>query len=715
MTDRLQWVEGQLWSGRYGDVYFPRERGVEQARHVFLDGNRLAERFAALAPHEHFTIGETGFGSGLNFLCAWNLFVRTAPPDARLHVLSTELHPFEADEFAEALSPWTELAPLASELCAQLVSLPPAWHRCVFADGRVTLTLLVGDARETLREADAAVDAWFLDGFSPARNPDIWSDAVIAQVARLSRPGSTCSTWSVAGDVRRRLRAAGFIVKRAPGFGTKRSMLRGEFAGGVGTDASATIAAVSIDPVIDPVIDSVIDPVIVPGTIAFDAAGTRPARAATASARHVAPWLQRPPARRDSRTAIVIGGGLAGTSAAASLAARGLRVTLVDRHAALAAEASGNAQGVLYIKPSPHGTALTALSLAGVSFALRELVRRLPADGTAWSQCGVVVLAHDSAEADRHAQLAALGWPSSFVRAVDAGAAAHLAGIALPSGGLFYPAAGWVHPPALCASLAHDPRIDLRLGWTVDTLTRDAADGWTVTNTTRDTLHADVVVVASALDTTRLPALAHLPLKPIRGQITMVPATEASTRLATVLCGESYVAPARNGRHCLGATFDVGDAATDLRAADDVANLDALRALAPALSDAIGTSAGDDTPRARPADDNRTRSSRAAVRVVTPDYLPIAGAALDADRFRERFAALARDATTRFDEPAPWLPGLFVSTGHGSRGLVTAPIAGELIAALVTGEPLPLPTNVVQALATGRFLARDLKRRQSAR
>ena len=186
MTDRLQWVEGQLWSGRYGDVYFPRERGVEQARHVFLDGNRLAERFAALAPHEHFTIGETGFGSGLNFLCACDLFVRTAPPDARLHVLSTELHPFEADEFAEALSPWTELAPLASELCAQLVSLPPAWHRCVLADGRVTLTLLVGDARETLREADATVDAWFLDGFSPARNPDIWSDAVIAQVARLS-------------------------------------------------------------------------------------------------------------------------------------------------------------------------------------------------------------------------------------------------------------------------------------------------------------------------------------------------------------------------------------------------------------------------------------------------------------------------------------------------------------------------------------------------
>jgi tRNA 5-methylaminomethyl-2-thiouridine biosynthesis bifunctional protein len=95
---------------------------------------------------------------------------------------------------------------------------------------------------------------------------------------------------------------------------------------------------------------------------------------------------------------------------------------------------------------------------------------------------------------------------------------------------------------------------------------------------------------------------------------------------------------------------------------------------------------------------------------VTPDYLPIVGTVADADLFRERFAALARDATTAFDIEAPWLDGLLVSTGHGSRGLVTAPIAGELIASLVTGEPLPLPDRVVQALGAARFLARALKR-----
>lgn len=924
MTARLQWVDGQLWSERYGDVYYPRERGVDQARHVFLGGNDLAARFAALPPDGQFTIGETGFGTGLNFLCAWDLFARTAPPGARLDVLGAELHPFEADDLAAALAPWTELAPLAADLVAQLGALPPGWHRCVFADGRVTLTLLVGDARETLREADAIVDAWFLDGFSPPRNPDLWSDALFAEVARSSRPGTTCATWSVAGDVRRGLKAAGFTVKRAPGFGTKRSMLRGRFsdatppastgtstsrvrtpvapgtapdAGAAGTraasrdiattdsgaqhptaiDAGAGRGATSTHPgavlpdamaasapatsamPVGPTTADVTAKVfaIAAGAAQTSAAAVTMHRSAGTSgpprnasstatparyrtpARDPAPWLRRPPALPHARTAVVIGGGLAGTSAAASLAARGLDVTLVERHATLAAEASGNPQGVLYIKPSAHGTALTALSLAGVSYTLRELARRLPADGTAWSRCGILVLAHDAAEADRHAQLAALGWPTSFLRAVDADTATAIAGVALAVRGLHYPTAGWAHPPALCAALADHPRIALRTNWTVRTLERDASDRWTVTSNAGEALHAEVVVVASALDAARLPALAHLPLKPIRGQITTVRATDASARLATVLCGESYVAPARDGRHCLGATFQVGDAGTDLRAADDRANLDALRALAPAFADALdaaairtpdhtpdhapdhttldapgnapdrppGGSAPDPAPAdlaryaldrhrtpdrrvavaamrvaadtsARtaaaldaaatidpdagtdahaevaaavvPADDIRTSpddradadvrtdadvrpdtgtastlahatttktdvAGRAAVRVVTPDYLPIVGAAVDADLFRERFAALARDATTPFDADAPWLPGLFVSTGHGSRGLVTAPIAGELIAALVTGEPLPLPTSVMRALSTARFLARELKRRQSAR
>lgn len=651
MSEEIDWHDGQPWSRRYGDVYFSREGGLAQARHVFLAGNRLSERFAALGPNGHFTIAETGFGTGLSFLAAWQLFEQVAPTSAQLHFLSTERHPLDAAQLAAAAALWPELTDRATALCAQMVALPPGWHRCIFAGGRVRLTLLVGDACDTLGDVTASVDAWFLDGFTPVRNPDMWSDALLAHVARLSRPGTTCATWASSGGVRRSLTAAGFAVSRAPGFGTKWEMLRGEY-----TRVTASPAC--------------------------------------------APWLRRPPPMPDARDAIVIGGGLAGAAAAASLAARGLDVTLLDRRPALAAEASGNAQGVLYIKPSAHGTALTDLSLSGLAFTRRELERRLPADGRAWSDCGVLALAQDVAEAERQAALAALGWPAAFVRAVGAAEASALAGVALPSSGLFYGTAGWAHPPAVCAALADHPRIATRFDAEVSGLHRAADGRWRVAMADGTMLEAAVVVVAGGFDTARLPPLAHLPLKAIRGQITGVVATPDSNRLATVLCGESYVAPARDGRHWLGATFDIGDTDTRQRPDDDLANLDALRVLAPALASALGTRASGVAQH----------ESRAGIRCVTPDYLPIVGTVADADLFRDRFAALARDATTTFDTDAPWLDGLLVSTGHGSRGLVTAPIAGELVASLIAGEPLPLPDRVVQALGAARFLARALKR-----
>jgi tRNA 5-methylaminomethyl-2-thiouridine biosynthesis bifunctional protein len=441
---------------------------------------------------------------------------------------------------------------------------------------------------------------------------------------------------------------------------------------------------------------------------------TSSARAQRASARHVAPWLQRPPARRDSRTAIVIGGGLAGTSAAASLAARGLRVTLVDRHPALAAEASGNAQGVLYIKPSPHGTALTALSLAGVSFALRELVRRLPADGTAWSQCGVVVLAHDIAEADRHAQLAALGWPRRSC-APSTRAPPRTSPVSR-----CHPADSSTQPRAGCIR-----RRSARRSRTTRASTCASAGPSTRSPATPPMAGPSRTPRATRCTPTSSWSLRRSTPRDSRPR---APAAQADPRTDHDGPGDGGLHPARDGalrRKLRGA----GAQRTPLSRRD-------LRRRRRRDGPPRGRRhrqprrAACPRPGAGRCDRNlrwRRHTARASGRRQPdpqqprgspgrdPDYLPIAGAALDADRFRERFAALARDATTRFDEPAPWLPGLFVSTGHGSRGLVTAPIAGELIAALVTGEPLPLPTNVVQALATGRFLARDLKRRQSAR
>ena len=226
----LDWQDGQPYSRLYGDVYFSRESGLEETRYVFLTQNRLRERWSSLA-NDNFTIAETGFGTGLNFLCAWQLWNQTAPEHARLHFVSTEKYPLSHDEICQALALWPQLAGLSGQLLAQYHFMAPGWHTLVFGNERITLTLLIGDARDTLPQLKAHVDAWFLDGFAPAKNPELWGPPLFDSMARLSHAQTTFATFTSAGEVRRGLQAAGFEVRKVAGFGSKREMLTGQFGG----------------------------------------------------------------------------------------------------------------------------------------------------------------------------------------------------------------------------------------------------------------------------------------------------------------------------------------------------------------------------------------------------------------------------------------------------------------------------------------------------
>jgi len=638
----------------FGDVYFSRDSGIAEARHVFLGGNDLRRRWTALAARGAFVVGETGFGTGLNFACAWQLWDEVAPPAARLSYLSVERYPLPAADVARTLGLWPELGAYRAALLAQWQDFAPGWHRLVLGAGRVLLTLVVGDVREVLSRVEAAVEAWFLDGFAPAKNPEMWHPGVLAETARLSRPGATCATYTVAGEVRRGLEAAGFAVEKTAGFGRKREMLRGTLVG-------------------------------------------------PSPARWRAPWFARPPATTDRR-AVVVGAGLAGTATAASLAARGWSVTLVDRQSAIAAEASGNPLGVLYARLSPHGTALSELVASGLQYTCRRLGTFALDPAADFDRCGVLQIAHDDEEARRHARLAALGWPATLLSRLDRAEASARAGIDLPAGGLLFPAAGWVHPPALCRALATHPGVRLVLGREAVQL-RPAADGWVVSDVGGAIATAPIVVLAGAGGSTAFTQARHLPMRSIRGQLSLVPATPASRALQTVLCGDGYVAPAYHGQHSIGATHRFRDASTALTAAEHRENLDKLARLAPALYAAVG---GD---RLEPAQ----LPGRAALRWSAPDYLPIVGPLVDATAFASAYAPLARDATLEVDAPSPWLAGLHVNTAHGSRGLVTAPLAGEMLAAALEDEPAPLPRAVMEAAHPSRFLLRALIRRETPR
>lgn len=646
----LNWDEqGQPLCAQFGDVYFSNENGLEETRYVFLSNNQLPERFAALAASEQLVIGETGFGTGLNFLCAWQLFEQQATSGARLHFVSVEKYPLSRADLQRALALWPELAPFAAQLLAQYVALHPGFQRLVFADGRIVLTLLIGDALELFGQLDAQVDAWFLDGFAPAKNPDMWTPELFAELARLSTASTTLGTFTSTGYVRRRLNDAGFKMKRVPGLGKKWEVLKGGFIGTADTTEK--------------------------------------------------PWFARPPQPAGPRTAIVIGAGLAGCATATSLAQRGWQVCLLERHAAIAQEASGNPQGVLYLKLSAHHTTLSRLIVSGYGHS-RRLLEQLH-KGTDWDNCGVLQLAFDAKEAQRQAQLAT-AFPADLLCTLDKTAAEEKAGITLPAGGLFYPEAGWVHPPALCALLSQHPNIRLQLHQEALELRR-GGDSWQAWNGEQLLASAAVVILASAAEIKGFSQSAGLPLKRIRGQISRLPATTASRALSTVVCAEGYVAPVRQDEHTLGASFDFNSDDLTLNSADHASNLQLLEEISPELAHALNAAALDP----------EQLQGRAAFRCTSPDYLPIVGPLADTAAFAEAYTVLGKDARQVPDTPCPWLDGLYINSGHGSRGLITAPLSGELIAAWLNNEPLPVPVDVAQACHPNRFALRALIRNKS--
>lgn len=224
---QLQWEQDTPIAEHYGDSYFTRHQGPAETFYVFIEGNRLIERFQQLPNNGFFVVGETGFGTGLNFLATAAAFLRHAPPKARLHFISTEKHPLRLEDIRKAQAFWPELAELAAELQAHYPEPTAGFHRRWLANHRIALTLIYADVEEGLAQFHGHVDAWFLDGFAPAKNPDMWQQSLFDLLAAHSAVGATLATFTAAGFVRRGLIDAGFAMQKRKGFGAKRDMLIG--------------------------------------------------------------------------------------------------------------------------------------------------------------------------------------------------------------------------------------------------------------------------------------------------------------------------------------------------------------------------------------------------------------------------------------------------------------------------------------------------------
>lgn len=671
---RLAWREGAPYSESFADIYYHPAAGRREVEHVFIAGNRLRERWAAGACGD-FAVGETGFGTGLNFLVAAELWLaRTAAP-AVLHYLSVEKHPLLHADLAQVLARRGDHSALATELLAAWPPPLPGSHRLSLAGGRIQLTLLFGDAAEQFAAARCAqqpgfeahasrgIDAWFLDGFAPARNPGMWTAELFAQLAALSRPGTSFATFTAAGAVRRGLAAAGFAVERAAGHGAKREMLRGQFAGQIAADAESAAG---------------------PATGRHNRHGETPWDLG-------AGWHRGAP-----KIAAVVGAGIAGCTSARALAERGWQVRVFDREG-IAAAASGNPQGIVYPRLAAADSAFSRINLAALLYA-RHFYRPHWNAGRG-GDGGVLMLPGTPAEAAQLRQLAA-GFPDEVARLLEGEALTAVAGIELDARcGLLLPGLGWLQPAAVCRALLEHPGIEFApaaiTGWT------RTPDGWQLhAGDRRQPEIFPVVVLATAADLCRFEAAAHLPLRTLQGQISTLPATAASARLRLPVCGDGYLAPALDGRHSLGATYRPDATALDVDAAGHCDNLGKIRTTDAALAAALGQP------------DPNALDGRAGLRCVTPDYLPLVGPAPQLEEFLEALAPLRRDARTALPRTGRHWPGLYLNAGHGSRGLAYAPLCAALLADLIEGRPRPLARDLVRALSPARFLVRDLQRRR---
>jgi tRNA 5-methylaminomethyl-2-thiouridine biosynthesis bifunctional protein len=622
----LAYAHGVPFSSTFDDVYHSADGGLAQARHVFLGGNGLPQRWRA---QRRFVILETGFGLGLNFLATWAAWRDDAARPAQLHYVAVEKHPFCTADLAQLHAQWPELASLSAELLAAWPPLVPGFHRLLLDGGNVVLTLVFGDITDCLPQIDAAADAFYLDGFAPPKNPDMWSPAVLIRLGRLAAPHATLATWSISAAVRKALAQAGFICERLPGFGRKPEMLGGRFA----------------------------------------------------------PRWQ-PPLRHTAgaREAIVIGAGIAGSAACERLAARGWQLTLIERHAQPAQEASGNLAGIVMPLLSRDDNLPSRLARAAYLFTL-QWWRQVGGIGNAFAgeACGVLQLATDATQASmQRAVIDECGYPPEFARWLDAAAVAHMTGNDAAHGGWLFPQGGWVTPASLCDALLHacGERLQRRFAHDAASVQR-IGERWQVRDAAGAVIaEAPVLIVANGTNATLLPQTQDLPLSAIRGQVSHLPAS-ALPAIPLVLCGDGYLTRPVHGMCCVGASYDFDDDPL-LRQDSHDAN---LARLAQILPQAGGV-------------DAMPLVGRVGFRCAAPDRLPLAGALPD---------STARIAGSRLRDVAR-LPDMYGLLGYGSRGLIWAAFCAELLASQLEGEPLPVESMLAAALDPARFALKSHRR-----
>ena len=642
-------------SDKFDDVYFSNQDGLAETHYVFLEGNQLWERWVNYQ-EAHFVIAETGFGTGLNFFAVTTLFreFRQKHPDSplkRLYFISFEKYPLLLDALQQAHLAYPQFSHLAQHLQQHWLNPIQGCYRFHFDE--TTLDLWFGDVAENLPQLgdymNSKIDAWFLDGFAPSKNPDMWNEQLYQQMFRFTKLQGTFATFTAASAVRKGLENAGFNIKKRKGFGKKRECLSGQK-----TQEKLTALSTS--------------------------------------------WFHSQPANLKEQDIAIIGGGVASLCTAISLVKRGAKITIYCEDEQTALNASGNKQGAFYPQLSDDNERNIRFYIHAFAYGHQFLQWAIQQQiEFEYEFCGVALCAYNEKAESKLNKIAKLNLPSDLYQSLNQTELSEKVGLPLPFGGAFIPQGAWLAPRQLVQhafAFLEKKGVQIKTSQKITALSQ-TENGWQITTAENETFCHEVVVLANGHKLTEFEQTQKLPLYPVRGQVSQIPTSEKLLKLKTVLCYDGYLTPVDQAKtsHCIGASHVRDNATREFSLTEQQENQQKIQQNIPEeWTKEVDTSGN---------------LARIGVRCSVRDLTPIIGAvphfSAQQTQYQNLFNLRRRKQPI---EQAENYPNLYLIGALGSRGLTSAPFLGETLASLIYGEPLPMSEDLIHNLMPNRSWVR---------
>ena len=642
-------------SDKFDDVYFSNQDGLAETHYVFLEGNQLWERWVNYQ-EAYFVIAETGFGTGLNFFAVTSLFreFRQKYPDSplkHLYFISFEKYPLPLDALQQAHLAYPQFSRLAQHLQQHWLNPIQGCYRFHFDE--TTLDLWFGDIAENLPQLgdymNGKIDAWFLDGFAPSKNPDMWNEQLYQQMFRFTKLQGTFATFTAASAVRKGLENAGFNIKKRKGFGKKRECLSGQ-------KTHEKLTALST------------------------------------------PWFHSQPANLNKQDIAIIGGGIASLCTAISLVKRGAKITIYCEAEQTALNASGNKQGAFYPQLSDDNDRNIRFYIHAFAYGHQFLQWAIQQQIEFEHEfCGIALCAYNEKAESKLNKIAELNLPSDLYQSLSQSELSEKVGLPLPFGGAFIPQGAWLAPRQLVQhtfAFLEKQGVHIKTSQKVTALSQ-TENGWQITTAENETFCHEVIVLANGHKLTEFEQTQKLPLYPVRGQVSQIPTSEKLLKLKTVLCYDGYLTPVDQAKtsHCIGASHVRDNATREFSLTEQQENQQKIQQNIP-----------EDWTKEVDTSGNLARIGvRCSVRDLTPMMGAVPHFSAQQTQYQNLFNLCRRKQPI---EQAANYPNLYLIGALGSRGLTSAPFLGETLASLIYGEPLPMSEDLIHNLMPNRSWVR---------